>query len=204
MAKGSMLDADAEIVLTELAQTPLKAAQIYRFLQDNGYFAKWTPDPRTVQRKVRAARGRDAGTRWCFAEADPEDARLVLPVLAALLEKTQGRVWLTKDTADWIVRLKTAAPTLPDDYSTYIYARTYQRDGEKVLWLDRFLAFRPWESNDAYARYQKVEAEVAASGFERLLGLSPPPEPIYVPESPEEAAANWEREEAELQNGGRS
>jgi hypothetical protein len=159
---------------------------IHNYLRDQGFYQRqgWEPHLRTIQNKVKELSPPDPSGRWSFAKADPAEARLVLPVLAAVLEKTQGRLWLTEDAADWIVRIKTAAPTLPDDWWTYVYARTYQRDGEKAVWLDRFLAFRPWESNEAYERYQAVEASIATfqpwesnEAYRRVATL---PEPIFV------------------------
>jgi hypothetical protein len=200
MPRPRALNSEQDKRLRELALEELTAAEIRAQLVDEGLITGHYPVVKTIQRRMAELRPPDRSERWSFANADPEVARLVLPVLAAVLEKTQGRLYLSQDTADWIVRLKTAAPTLADDWWTYVYARTYQRDGERAIWLDRFLAFRPWESNEAYARYQQVEAYIATSGFDRLMGVSPLTEPMYVRETPEESATNWEREEADAQS----
>ena len=38
---------------------------------------------------------------WSLTTTDPEEARLVHDVLTDVLDRTDGHVWLSKDTAGW-------------------------------------------------------------------------------------------------------
>ncbi|TIE62604.1 hypothetical protein, partial [Legionella pneumophila] len=84
---------------------------------------------------------------WLFADAPPEQARLVLPALLELIRRTEGRVpHLTKSEGEWIYALRSAHPELPE-WEAIKLARRYIRAGEdreELLALDRYLAVGVW------------------------------------------------------------
>src|SRR5437868_6675359 len=97
------------------------ASQIYNDLV--GRF-KDTPHRRSVERFVLELRPPDPSGTWSFALADPEDAALILPIAAEVLERTEGRHRLTNAEAKEITRLRRAIPDLPP-FKAYQLARLY-------------------------------------------------------------------------------
>lgn len=132
------------------------------------------PDVRTIQRAVADLRPRDQRGEWRLADATGEEAALVLPVLAAVFEKTEGRrMHISVGEAEWIVRLMTAAPDLPP-WEAYQLTRAYIRASEtesSTDLLDRWFAFAPWRDNAERWRkflpyedhFRKAWAEVRGS-----------------------------------------
>lgn len=92
------------------------------------------PHLRTIQRYAReivartgfGGEGRKADEQWTVADARPEDAALVLPVLRALTSAMRAfNFSLTKTDADWIARLRRVAPSIPP-LLAFDFARRYQ------------------------------------------------------------------------------
>lgn len=66
------------------------------------------PDPRTLARWSARARPDDASGDWSLAEANPDDAWYVIPVLGLRLAKGQEPA-MSNALAGWIVRLARAS-----------------------------------------------------------------------------------------------
>ena len=104
------------------------------------------PSLRTVQRIARRAAPPDPSGPWRLwagegiARAHPE---LVAPVLAGVMEATEGRVEvLTNRSADWIATIRIAAPALPP-WPCYVLARRYvafEAGGRDTGQLDQVVA----------------------------------------------------------------
>lgn len=97
------------------------------------------PSLRTAQRMAREVRPAQPGERWSFTHAEPDEARLVLPVLAAVGE---GYGSLSRETAEWVVRVRRAAPEM-EPYAAFVWAIRYQAAvtaGKPTGWLDLGLA----------------------------------------------------------------
>ncbi len=109
---------------------------------------------RTIQRRI-VELVPPPGPAWTLAAPDWGKAELVLPVLAEVIERSEGRVReISRDLAKWIVRVRRAAPTIPL-WDAYELAVAYQRSAQgakgalPLAALDAYLAFRPWEPQGA-------------------------------------------------------
>jgi hypothetical protein len=120
------------------------AAQIHRQLASEELInEEGNPSEKTIQRMVKDYTPEDPSGPWSFAESTGEEARLILPVLAAVLEQTAGDGGaISRDIAAWIVRIRTAAPTLPpwDAYGYAILYRAAAAHKRDTRELDRRLA----------------------------------------------------------------
>lgn len=84
------------------------------------------PSLRTIESIAAEIRGRRGTATWSLASASPSDAALVLPVLAELARRSDGRLaTLATETAGWVVRIRTVAPAL-DPYAAFRWAARYQ------------------------------------------------------------------------------
>ena len=125
------------------------------------------PSLRTVQSIVSELKRRDdTSETWTVAEASPAEISLVMPVLHAVAEETSSRtVTMTRDRAEWVLKVRAAAPQLPL-WSVYRFAQRYGAGGDKPVELDALLALAPWRSRRA--RRQFFDA-VAAGDLDRGL-----------------------------------
>jgi len=125
------------------------------------------PNRRTIQRVLGDFAARDE-TTWSLADADAEDAALVLPVIAAMIEESEGRRQsITQGEARWIVKIRRADLAEPgerlDHVITYELAfdvASYSADPElrefaegQVAFVLHYLAFAPWRSAEHEKRY---------------------------------------------------
>jgi len=160
------IDGDVQEAIEELAiETDWTPAQIQRKLEKQERFKDESRDTgtrvlslRTTQKIVKEARHRDLSGRWELPDADDDGAAaLILDVLAAVIEETEGRrQYLTKMEAAWVTRIRRAAPDLPPSFDTYRLARFYMA---REHWqmpspdLDALLAFAPWRSEERRQAY---------------------------------------------------
>jgi hypothetical protein len=139
MAHRWSVDADLEDELRALLALGTSPARAIDRLSSNEAYRGRLPSLRTVQRIAREVRPSSSGERWSFAAADPEEARLVLPVLAAVGE---GYGTFSRGTVAWLVRIRIAAPELgPRD--AFLWAIRYQAaaaSGKDTAALDQRLA----------------------------------------------------------------
>lgn len=118
------------------------------------------PDERTIRRRIAESKLLDTSGPWTLARASGGVAALVLPVLGAVLDHTQGRVaGLTKEQAKWVVKVRRAAPGL-DPWYVWRVAAAYQVADQKGTDADResldaLLAFAPWRSLEAAERFRE-------------------------------------------------
>lgn len=134
------------------------AAAIHRELG-----ARFPPDRvpalRTVQNIVNELRPGRGGDPWDPRAASPEEARLLLPVIPALITESQGaRRWLNEDEAQECLWIRRAVPRL-DPADAVLLARLYlgrERRKQPTRDLDAFLAFAPWSGEAANARYNEA------------------------------------------------
>jgi hypothetical protein len=157
--------------LTYLGYGP---AQIYRELERQGLFRNHPLSKRTIERMVRRFAPLDSSGPWSFRDADPEDARLVLDVLVDTYEQTDGRVWLTNDVADMVIRLRKVAQGIPSQ-DAYFLARAYLAVGEEgdTRALDLAVSLRIWDqTRETLIRWSKIlEMEPIRTGAERMLAV---------------------------------
>ncbi|MEP7081897.1 MAG: hypothetical protein ABI841_02850 [Chloroflexota bacterium] len=133
MARGKRTPPDVREAIERLAIRGFAASDIETELGKDDSLRDRVPELRTIQLIARQVRSQDASGRWSMAEAGEGEAQHVLPVLAALLEASDGapdhrRVdTITKAEARWIARLRGAVPSVDqlDPISLYRYARRY-------------------------------------------------------------------------------
>lgn len=157
---------------------------IRRELAAYGDKRPYLPTERTIARLTREIERQlepDDTRPWTLGTAEPEEAAVIMPVLAAVLShrRTGQRSWISVGLARWIVKVAAAAPTLPP-YEQYIVAREYWAAERSATGsptrpyltdpqsLDALLALRPWES------------EAAAEQYEQLLEQGIVGQPVYL------------------------
>jgi len=150
------VEGDVEDEIRRLALMNWTAAQISRELEKRPDFVGRVPQDRTMRRAVRWYRPDDTSGWWSVAEADPEDAALVLPVLAEGIERSGG--WwqrFSKDLAGWIVKVRLAAPDMPPVWALQVAFSywSHGRHDEPSDNLDTMLAFAPWRDQSHLRRY---------------------------------------------------
>lgn len=151
--RGTYLDHAVVEAIDELLRRggTWTAAQILKELQKNPSLPT-LPVAKTIRRYIARRTPANSGS-WTLADADGEDAALILPVLAVVLRKLDGRVrQLTLEEADWIVRLRRADPGMPC-WATYVLARMYLSNMAADLpteFIDRIIAGAPWRDPDDY------------------------------------------------------
>lgn len=153
MAKGQRTDSDIVREVHQLA--PLyRPAEIHRRLEADARFERAAvPTLRTIENIAREVTPRDASGTWTVdASTDPAEIAAVLPVLAGIIQWSEGRVArVTNREADWIHRLRSGVPDLPAP-EAYRLAREYLRkteSAESTAVLDTWLAFAPWRDQGA-------------------------------------------------------
>ena len=141
--------------IEELAMRGWKAPDIHEALVER-FTAGRAPKLRTVQRWV--AQKSDPSGAWRFADADAEDAALLLPVLAALISETRGRrKELSNAEAERVAKICGAAPGV-DPWYAYVLARLYMLREQANMAspdIDAYLAYAPWRGKqeaDAYGQ----------------------------------------------------
>ena len=167
-----------EQAIRELALRGFSTAQIATELERRD--ENDVPDARTI-RSIAAEVISDPSDSWTLREADPESAELVMPVLRAVIEQTDGRrERVTVAQAAWIAKLRRAAPDLLP-WSTYVLASFYtnhERLGQPTDHLDKLVAFAPWRGAAERDRYVRATPQV------RLEFLAVVPDLLDDPKSP--------------------
>jgi hypothetical protein len=164
------IDGDIESKIRELALLGWTAPQIDRWGKAREEFkGRWPLAVRTVRRVVDRHVPRGAPPDWwSLADADPDEAALVLPTLREIVEGGYVPIYrLARGLADWIVRVRRAAPSIPPSWALDV-ALNYlgcAQEGEPTHGLDLLLAFAPWESREHYYRYIREVARLCPHCF---------------------------------------
>ncbi len=173
---------EVEQELRRFAQAGFAPAQILAYLRRKYPEQTATLTTRTVQRRVLEYGPPDTSDSWTLANASPQEAAVVLSVIASRLRRAAAlarsagpddllvqflasRSGITTALTKWLVRVAAAAPTLPPELVDVV-AQEYRdwelsrpRPGTTApLDLDAFLALRPWESPRAAADYEELVA----------------------------------------------
>jgi hypothetical protein len=163
MPRGTKISVEVSEAVAALVLRGYGKAQIYRHLQNqkrNSTDRSPLPSKSSIDRLIDKLKPSDTSGSWSFTDADvdPDDARLVLDTLAAVVERTEGRVAsLSRDLATWVVRIRHAAPSIPP-WDSYVMATLFQNatsQGWATEFLELTLAFRPWESEAANSRFRE-------------------------------------------------
>jgi len=138
------------------------AGQIYEQLlleYDENKLKTPPPSKRTVERIVKEWRGVDLTGPWNLYTAAPEDVPLVLPVLAAVINWTQGAITsLTNGEARIIANIRSVAPDF-GLVDSFLWARLYRRrieNNEPTDDFDAYLSYAPWRNAERHGAYQRA------------------------------------------------
>ena len=154
------LDITATIMEQALnAEANFTPAQIYSYLKSTEEFNGRLPSIRTVQRMVKEFRGAEPSPSSHWSDYPWEEARVLLDVLRAVDAphwQYSGQIrTLTKEEADWVVKISKAAQGLQPKL-VFELARTYvvwHRLGLSTTWIDSFLVMTPWNDKRSLENY---------------------------------------------------
>lgn len=156
-------------IVVRMAGEGFGPAAIHRELEREGWPGMERGlDVRTIQRMVKELDGAEPDTSgpWSFTDAEPDEARRVLDVAAFVVDATDGRLWLTRELAGWVSRVRQASPCVPPAWA-YALARAYRTlskqppANQDARPLDTVLAAEPWRSEDRAAWYQELVIRTA-------------------------------------------
>ena len=143
--------------LQYLADKAFNGRMAFEHLQALPEFRGRCPSLRTVRKRLGRMRPRDESSAWNVADSDDATARLILPVLASVIENTDGRRrWLSIEEARLVRKIRTVAPSI-DAFDSYRVAHQYQLRAANEADssdLDILLAFAPWEGPSADELYR--------------------------------------------------
>ena len=146
---------------TEPLDTP---AQILGEFEHKKRYKGRLPVLRTVQRIVRERTVEDRSGPWSRRDTPSEGVRLILDVLRTAIISGGGKVrQFTKAEAEWVLKIRMAAPNWDGMNKVWILTRLYmireqtQADTDD---LDAFLASAPWthapaDFNAPYETYKR-------------------------------------------------
>jgi hypothetical protein len=130
-------------------------SRILEAMQRDETFADRMPSERTIRYIAAEVAAQDKSGSWALAADRTGHPDLLLPALAAVMERSAGETRaITNAEAEWIVRLRSAAPALPP-YEAWAMARRCIADetsGKPLADLEEWLAFELW--TDAGRRRQ--------------------------------------------------
>ncbi|MDQ3695450.1 MAG: hypothetical protein M3464_17775 [Chloroflexota bacterium] len=168
MSRGTQVDWGVFGAVTLLVMQGAAKAQIYKQLGTDGLIdSGGSPSKSTIDRIVDDTRARDTTGPWSLTEAtDPQEPALVLDVILHMNAVSQGRVWLSKDQARLVARVRRTAPEIPPQWA-YVMASMYQqardRDGD-LRTLDLVMAVAPWRRTGAPGAWGIYTPQPVASG----------------------------------------
>lgn len=140
------IDPDVIQRIHEMAGEGYTGPAIERVLSADPEYADRTPSLRTIQDVARDTP--EVTEWWSVAEADPTEARLVLPVLAErtrylrTLHHTTEPVRIARDLGRWIAKVRAIEPALPPREAYRLAWRYWVNPSPE---LDAYLALREWE-----------------------------------------------------------
>lgn len=141
--KRSSIDPDVRHAVEDELLAGYSPKRTLDRLSGDDRFAGRLPSPRTVGYMAAQLRAPADTHTWRLTTAAPDEAALVLPVLAELQRRSEARVFsLTSSTAHWVARVRRIAPDL-DAFEAFRFAVRYQRaeyDGTDTANLDAELA----------------------------------------------------------------
>lgn len=133
-----------------LAPVPLAGTAVHDKLVEE--FPDTYPSLRTTQLLLNEWRATDGEERaWTLSDGDPEDAALVLPVIAALTRRDKESRGVSQQIAMWLVRVRTVAPDMPplQAFNVAAYYSHAERTGGDTGFIDTYLSLEAWRSREA-------------------------------------------------------
>ncbi len=173
--RGPATDRDVIAAIGELRGQGYGPAEIQRRLARDHTMSDRLPGPATIKKYAARAKPEAIVDPWRLGVAEPDEVAAIVPIIAAVVDRTAGRVrQVSKREAVLLTRLVRAAPTL-DPWDAYRLARRLigSPDDESNVLL--YLGLRPWEGEAERERYERaaganaihspyVEGSLALSG----------------------------------------
>jgi hypothetical protein len=136
----------------------LRALKTLAKTESCGWTENDVPSLPTIREIAKESTPNDPSSPWDFGESDGEEAKLLLDVAVAVLDRTGARV--TNREAAWIMKLRKTVPGLHGLFSWWM-AREYlarMDHGRDAHDLDARLVFTPPLEASAQARYKAASA----------------------------------------------
>ena len=112
--------------LQYLADRAFNGRMAFEHIQALAEFRGHCPSQRTIRKHLGRMRPRDESYAWNLVDSNDAAARLILPVLASVIENTEGRRrWLSIEEARLVRKIRNAAPSI-DPFDAYRVAHQYQ------------------------------------------------------------------------------
>jgi len=144
----SRLDIDVEREMVQQIYMGFAAGPIQRDLIAK--FGHRAPHEKTVKRRIAKLMPPQSAEPWSLTGGDPEEAAQVLDVAIIVFKQTQGRIWLDRETAGLVARLRQIDPSLPQ-WIFYLMALRYlvrAKEGKDTRDLDIMLGVQPWRGEN--------------------------------------------------------
>lgn len=176
MPKTSLLERD-EAYRTEIVTRLLAGKtqqQIWKEVSDKGdkegIFTGKVPDFRQFQEHIVAVQRSLKSESWSLTVQTAYQARLIMPVLAAIIERSDGqRLTLTQLEAAKVAMILDAASDIPPYWAYWLAHKYIDREERHIptASLDALLAFTPWRDDKSFQRFIDV---ISGAHPEWLLG----------------------------------
>jgi hypothetical protein len=147
--RGAAASRQLQSAISDILSSGVSAApEVWRRLR--GLFDPAdVPSVNTVRSLIEEISARDTSTEWTLAEANLDEIPVVLPAWTAAL--AQGHR-LTMAEAEWVYRIRIAAPDMPID-DVWWLARERVQWPDEAEWMDPLIAFAPWRDPEHRERY---------------------------------------------------
>jgi hypothetical protein len=156
------IDGDVQEYIVNQIKVNWTAAQIENGLNEkykNTPRFKKLPSTRTIQQMVKEKKIIDNSGIWSIDDSNPEDARLVLDILADSFARRYGEP-ISKGIAQWIIRVKKAAPDAPPKIVYFLAILYFSHEISEdidVTSLTNYLAYAPWKiEKENYRLYKRA------------------------------------------------
>ena len=187
--QGRPASPDVTDAITDLTLRGYGPAEIERKMGEDPSFRGRVPKLRTVKKYAALAKRGPASEPWSLIDAPADELPAIVPVVAAVIERSEGRVRnVSKREAAIVARILRAAPKVPP-WDAYRLARRVVADPDVERDVTEYLGFEPW-TDDGRARYEHAYRERWVR--HRLIADPAFPE-IQRYETPEEAKTGGPR-----------
>jgi hypothetical protein len=144
-----------EAIVFYVKKKNLKADEI-RVELVKEFGSKRVPSLRTIHYRVADYREAQAQSTWW--SLDEAEARVIIDAKAAIAEHGGSPNLMTKEQAEWIIRIKKMTAGLPL-LGAWFLARRYaarQERGESTKDLDGLLTYEPWRGGEEALHYGEL------------------------------------------------
>jgi hypothetical protein len=179
---------DIQRFIEDKADEEYTPIQIFKEL--NQKFKKQKREPelpslRTVQLMVKEREILDTSGTWSIKDNEPEDAKLILEILANVIILSHGKKRnFTNKEAEWVLKIRKIIPDV-SLVQVWRIARKYLLYESQGItstegW-DAYLAFTPWRSGNHFSHYKNALLKGWAEGAPILDWIHQDAKYAYIP-----------------------